>query len=61
MNKKLILKTNKDGSLNIEADGFTGEACSLDAQKLVDALGASTTETTYKPEMYETEQQTSMY
>jgi len=38
MSQRLNIEIQEDGNVVVEADGFVGKACVLEAMKLIDAL-----------------------
>lgn len=59
MAKQIIIELNKDGTVHIEAEGFTGKACEEATKSFIDALGADVKETRLKPEHSVVEQKVS--
>ncbi len=49
--KSVIVKVKPDGSILVEAEGFTGPACVDAVRKYAEALGAAVSEA-HKPEFY---------
>lgn len=54
MNEKIIVTVGKDGSLQWDAQGFTGGKCK-DAAAFLDQVAGGRAGHSDKPEMYETE------
>ena len=47
---KITIEINPDGSLSAEADGFTGDACLKDLERLLEELSFETATIERKPE-----------
>ena len=45
---KIVIEIDRDGQISAEADGFTGDACLRDLDRLLDGLSAGVAEVTRK-------------
>lgn len=48
--QKITITIEKDGQIAADADGFSGDACLKDIEKLLDGLGAGVAKVERKPE-----------
>lgn len=56
--RKIEVKINEDGSLEIDADGFTGDACIKEIEDMIGDI-SMTKEIEKKPEYYKKTKKTS--
>lgn len=54
--KTLKITIPPKGGLNIEAEGFTGQACTRATAELLEKLGGTVTSDEAKPELYQHDQ-----
>jgi len=54
MAKRVVIRLGKDGSVKVEAEGFTGQSCE-EATKFLDTLFGSPAERDLKPEYFQQE------
>lgn len=50
--QKIIVEIDRDGRITADADGFAGDACLKDLEKLLEGLGSLPESTTRKSETY---------
>ena len=48
--QKIIVEIDREGGISADADGFTGDACLRDLEKLLEGLGAGTECVERKPD-----------
>lgn len=48
--QKIIVEIDREGGITADADGFTGDVCLRDLEKLLEGLGAGTQSVKRKPD-----------